>query len=79
MTRAEEARRRNEDRILGYPNVTGVASDRDPNTGLETIVVYVTRKVPIDDLRPEEIVPRQIEGIPVRVVEIGEITAQGPR
>jgi hypothetical protein len=77
MTRADAARRRNEDRLLGYPNVTGVGTSRDPRTGAETIDVYVTRRVPPGDLRPQDVVPHEIEGVPVRVVEIGEIEAQG--
>ena len=77
MTRADAARRRHEDHLLGYPNVTGIGTGRDPETGAETIVVFVTRKIPAADLRPHEVLPQEIEDVPVRVVEIGEIRAQG--
>jgi len=78
MPTADAARRRHEDRLLSYPNVTGVGTDRDSRTGAETIVVYVTRKVPTTELQPHEVLPAQLESVPLRVVEIGEIRAQGP-
>ncbi len=77
MTTADAARRRHEDRLLGYPNVTGIGTGLDAGTGAETIVVYVTRKIPAMDLQPHEVLPQDVEDVPVRVVEIGEITAQG--
>jgi hypothetical protein len=35
----------------------------------------VSRKVPVELLRPEEVIPEQIDGVPVDVREVGEISA----
>jgi hypothetical protein len=78
MARADAARRRHEDHLLSFPNVTGVGTEVDPRSGAETIVVYVTRKVPATALRPGEVLPALVEDVPVDVVEIGEIRAHGP-
>jgi hypothetical protein len=40
------------------------------------IVVLVRRKLPRAQLMPEDIVPAEIEGVPVDVQEVGEIRAQ---
>ena len=70
----EEARRRYEDELLRLPNVTGVGiGERD---GAPCIAVFVTRKVPEDELAPEEVVPRSLEGHPVDVVELGAPTIE---
>jgi hypothetical protein len=36
-------------------------------------VVYVTRKVPRSALTQTQILPTEIEGVPVDVVEVGEV------
>ncbi len=61
---------------MSLPNVNGVSVARDPVTRSDAIVVYVTRKVPGSQLRPDEVIPDELDGIPVRVVEIGHVTAQ---
>ncbi len=61
---------------MSLPNVNGVSVARDPVTQSDAIVVYVTRKVPGSQLRPDEVIPDELDGIPVRVVEIGHVTAQ---
>ena len=40
------------------------------------VVVMVKAKVPPSQLAPEDIIPAQIEGVPVDVQEVGEIRAQ---
>ena len=61
---------------MGLPNVTGVGTGKDETTGRDVIVVFVTRKVPRDRLREEDVVPDELEGVPVRVLAIGEVRAQ---
>jgi hypothetical protein len=39
------------------------------------IVVSVQNKRPEDVLDPTEIVPREIEGVPVDVLEVGELSS----
>ncbi|MGW5865582.1 hypothetical protein ACWFRJ_25760 [Streptomyces sp. NPDC055239] len=57
-------------------NVTGVGIGKDERSGADVIVVFVTRKVPRDRLRDEDMVPEVLEGVPVRVLAIGEPMAQ---
>ncbi|MEV0558875.1 MULTISPECIES: hypothetical protein [Streptomyces] len=57
---------------MALANVTGVGSGRDEDSGEDVIVVFVIRKVPRDRLRPEDVVPDELEGIPVRVLAMGE-------
>lgn len=61
---------------MGLPNVTGVGTGKDEATGRDVIIVFVTRKVPRDRLRDEDVVPEELEGVPVRVLAIGEVWAQ---
>ena len=44
-------------------------------TGEPAIVVSVTRKVPVSDLAPGDVIPRELEGIPVDVQAVGELRA----
>jgi hypothetical protein len=39
------------------------------------IVVSVSKKVPASELKPADLIPASIEGVPVDVVETGEIRA----
>jgi len=71
----QQARLRHEDTLLSMRNVTGVGLSRD-SAGRDVIVVFVTRKVPPTHLAVGDLVPAQIEGFPVRVLEIGSPTAQ---
>ncbi|MCX5597718.1 hypothetical protein [Streptomyces phaeochromogenes] len=57
---------------MALANVTGVGSGRDEESGEDVIVVFVTRKVPRDRLRPEDVVPDELDGVPVRVLAMGE-------
>lgn len=68
---------RHEDELLRYPNVVGVATGirarKGRPTGERCLVVYVERKVPSAKLAEHEILPREIDGVPVDVVEVGKI------
>jgi hypothetical protein len=68
-------RQRHESALLALENVIGVGTGRD-EAGSAVIDVYVLRKVPRQELRPGETIPRVLDGVPVRVVPIGEVTAQ---
>ncbi|WP_274556926.1 hypothetical protein [Streptomyces spiramyceticus] len=69
---AKQARALHESQLLQLPNVTGVGTGKDEGSGADVIVVFVTRKVPSDQLRAEDVVPEELEGVPVRVLPIGE-------
>jgi hypothetical protein len=75
---AAEVRRRHQDALLSLPNVQGVGTTRDPGTGEEVIVAFVNRKVPRGQLHPRDVVPERLDGVTVRVEEVGEVTAQAP-
>ncbi|HYS37793.1 MAG TPA: hypothetical protein VEO01_19420, partial [Pseudonocardiaceae bacterium] len=75
--RIAAVRAAHEAELMRYPNVVGVAegvrtSDGRP-TGEPCIVVYVTRKVPRQELRADEVLPEEIDGVCVDVVPVGEI------
>jgi hypothetical protein len=62
---------------MSYPNVVGVAdgikAKRGEPTGERCLVVLVKRKLPKSKLGKTEILPREIEGVPIDVVEVGKI------
>ncbi len=68
---------RHERELLRYPNVVGVATGTPTRGGQPAggpgLLVLVSRKVPEDELAPDERLPREIEGVPVDVVESGPI------
>lgn len=77
MDSAGSIRQRHENALLALPNVIGVGTGKD-ETGSAVIDVYVQRKVPRQELSPSETIPGVLDGVPVRVVPIGEVTAQAP-
>jgi hypothetical protein len=68
---------RHEAELLRYPNVVAVAAGFRTRRGAPTsepcLVVYVQRKVPARRLAAGERLPKQIEGVPIDVVEVGGI------
>ncbi len=65
-----------------YPNVVGYSSKLQPRIRAGRVIpeekcirVYVKKKLPEIMLKPEHRIPKEIFGIPVDVVEIGEIRA----
>ena len=76
-----DVRTRHEAELMRYPNVVGIADgirmrDGKP-TGEPAIIVFVERKVPRQDLTDSDLLPEEIEGVPVDVVETGRITPMG--
>ena len=65
---------KHEEKLMQLPNVNGVGIGE--KGGKEVIKVFVTHKVPESSLRPEEIIPKTLEGFEVDVEEIGNVTAQ---
>jgi len=52
--------RKYEEQLMRLPNVTGVGIGE--KEGKEVIIVFVTRKVPESDLRPQDVVPKTLDG-----------------
>ena len=70
---------RYEAELMRYPNVIGVASGIRMKQGKPTeeycIVVYVNQKIPPNQLNKDEILPSHVEGVPVDIVEAGQVEA----
>jgi len=62
-----------------YPNVVGYSLKLKNKVkgGVElpvpSIRVYVSRKLPLEKLRKDEVIPSEVEGIPTDIVEVGRL------
>lgn len=65
-----EAKEKSEADLMRLPNVVGVGLGT--KAGQEVITVLVTKKVPLTQLQPHEIVPPVIEGYMTDVITIGQ-------
>lgn len=79
MQRILEVKRRHEQELLRKANVVAVGIGHRRRGGQQTpevcIVASVKNKVPASNLKPGDRIPATIEGVPVDVVETGEIRA----
>ena len=79
IQRALEVKRRHEQKLLHKANVVAVGIGYCTRGGVPTkevcIVVSVKNKVPLSELKPQDVIPAEIENVPVDVVETGEIRA----
>jgi len=77
--RALAVKRLYTDQLMSKPNVVGVGIGFTKRGGISTdqigLVVMVERKLPSAQLDPSDLIPREIEGVPVDVQEVGEIRA----
>jgi len=66
--------------LMGKPNVVGVGVGLRQRGGVTqnqvSLVVMVRHKLPSIQLAPEEVMPAELEGVPVDVQEVGDIGAQ---
>jgi hypothetical protein len=80
VERAQAVRQTYAADLMKKPNVVGVGVGLQHTGGQRTdrvaLVVMVDRKLPLDQLAPEERLPREINGVPVDVKEVGELRAQ---
>jgi len=76
--RAQRVRQESLDELMRKANVVGVGVGFRMVHGRRTkqvvLVVMVDSKVPLADLRPADIVPDEIQGVPVDVQETGEFS-----
>lgn len=61
--------------LLRKQNVVGVGVGYKNAEGDPSVVVLVEQKKPLDELRPEDVVPRNIEGVDTDVYEVGKLMA----
>ena len=65
--------------LLAKSNVIGVGVGLREREGELTdeivLVVLVTKKLPMTEIEPDDLIPTEIEGVPIDVQEVGEIAA----
>jgi hypothetical protein len=80
LENVKKVKRAHEKMLLTKPNVVGVGIGFRIQGGQQTghigIVVMVNKKLPASQLKPTEMIPLEIEGVPVDVQEKGAIHAQ---
>ena len=80
LEKAKKVKRAHERMLLAKPNVIGVGVGFRIKGGKHTehigIVVMVSHKLPARQLQASELIPPEIEGIPIDVQERGEIYVQ---
>ena len=62
-------------RLIAIPHVLSITAEStkftaNQDTKVPCITVFVDRKLPESELSPEHVIPKQINGIPVDVVEL---------
>ena len=79
VQRALEVKRRHESELLRKPNVVAVGvgfrTRASQSTTEVCIVVSVSRKLPVAQLKRAEVLPTELEEVPIDVVETGAIRA----
>lgn len=67
------------DSLMQKPNVVGVGIGFAERSGIRTdemaLVVMVDQKLPPEALDPDDVIPREIEGVQVDVQLVGELRA----
>lgn len=63
-----------EDAVLQLPNVTGMGIGLKADK--QVIKVFVSKKLPEDFLKSDEIIPKTLDGYQTDVEEIGIVTTQ---
>ena len=65
--------------LLAKPNVIGVGVGLREREGELTdeivLVVLVTKKLPMTEIEADDLIPAEIQGVPIDVQEVGEIAA----
>lgn len=61
--------------VIGYSNVLQWKIKGGRVLPIKSIRIYVTRKLPREKLRKDELIPEDLDGIPTDVVEIGRLRA----
>lgn len=79
MAKAASIQARYSDRLLQLPHVVGVGIGYmkvgDQLTNQVALIVMVDQKVAASELRSNEMIPKQIEDIPIMVQEVGSLRA----
>ena len=80
VTRIQAVKEAHEQKLLAKANVVGVGiglRQRNKHRSDEVVlVVMVAKKVARARLAPDDIIPREIDGVPVDIQAVGQITTQ---
>lgn len=67
--------------ILSRPNVIGTGIGKNDNNSESTIIVFVEEKMPDEEViqkySAENLIPQKLDGVPIKVIEVGKIIKQG--
>lgn len=78
-TKIAEVRAQHETELLRYPNVVGVSegirTKQGKPTGEPCLVILVQQKISRNKLSKKDILPDQIDGVLVDIVEVGKVEA----
>lgn len=80
----EKALDEHEEKLSGFPNVVGLGIVDDPDGDGAAVAVYVSEKVPLEDLVKEDRIPKRLttkideeeQWVPVSVIEQGIVTLE---
>lgn len=79
MDQVQAVKQSHESDLMSKANVVGVGVGYRQKEGKPTdqlgLIVLVERKQPPAELAPQDLIPQQIEGVPVDVQEVGQIKA----
>jgi hypothetical protein len=79
VARAQSVKARHERELLRKRNVVGVGVGFEERAGQRTrnvcIVVSVRQKLPLDQLAPQDVIPAELDGVPVDVQATGAFRA----
>ncbi len=77
--RAQAVKQAYASQLMAKANVVGVGvgfhTRHGQRTGQVGLVVMVSQKLPTTQLEPGDVIPHEIEGVPVDIQEVGEIRA----
>lgn len=73
MIDIESVMKKHEEKLLRLPNVVGIGIGE--LRGKQVVKVFVTQKVPISYLEPNEIIPKSVDEYEIDVEEIGTVIA----
>lgn len=77
--RARRVKKNHEAQLMAKANVVGVGVGLCKTGGIQTgrvgLVVMVSQKLPRSSLSPDDLLPREIDGVPVDVQEVGLLRA----
>ena len=78
--KARQVRLTYRDMLLSKPHVVGLGIGYQKIAGQMTdkiaLIVMVDKKMPASLLRPGDQIPRELDGVPVDVQEVGQVRAQ---